>query len=203
LLSKAAQTGGFMAGWTKEEIAKLSTEQIETLRKNATRLTRQDIMELCNKELDDRKLLRTKKIAVNIPENRIDQYVSELHFVCPSELEVTRNQDGTIWTGTWVVAQEHAERAGRYSALVALHRAKAELSYLQGTVKAWRKSPRKRRYSGEQAAQVEEGIDFLLESSNSPLPWRGDGTGEKGYAWAPLGKKLAVTPTRSCPAASR
>ena len=81
--------------------------------------------------------------------NRNDQYVSEFHFICPSELAVTRNQDGTIWTGTWVVAEEHAERSAKYGSLVSLHSSKAEPSYLQGTVVAWRKSARKQRYSGE------------------------------------------------------
>src|SRR5260370_27224646 len=162
-----------MAGWTKEAIAKLSTKQIETLCENAARVGRRDIIELCNEVLNNRKPLRTKNIALTVIEDHRDYYVSEFHFVCPSELGVARNQDGTIWTGTWVVAEEHAERAVRYGALVSLHPSRAELSYLQGTVKAWRRSPRQRRYSGEQTTQVQEGIDFLLEPSDLALPWKG------------------------------
>ena len=176
-----------MAEWTREQIARLPNDQIETLCENAARLGRQEIIVLCDEELSRRKPIRAKDM-VSVRDDRRDQYVSEFHFVCPSELGITRNQDGTIWTGTWVVAEEHAERAVRYGAFVSLHPSRAEPSYLQGRVKAWRKSPRQRHYSGLQRTQVEEGIDFLFEPSNSPLPWKGDATGEKGYAWASLAK---------------
>jgi len=176
-----------MAQWTREQIARLSNDQIETLRGNAERLGRQEVIDLCDEELYNRKPIRAKD-TVNVRDDRRGQYVSEFHFVCPSELGITRNQDGTIWTGTWVVAEEHAERAVRYGAFVSLHPSRAEPSYLQGRVTAWRKSPRQPRYSGQQRTQVEEGIDFLFEPSGSPLPWKGDATGEKGYSWASLAK---------------
>lgn len=175
-----------MAQWTREQIATLSTDQIETLRENATRLARQEIVDLCGEELSSRRPIRVAKNTVSDSAHHRGQYVSEFHFVCPSELGVSRNQDGTIWTGTWVVAEEHAERAARYGAFVALHSSRAEPSYLQGMVKAWRKSRRQPRYSGEKQTQVDEGIDFLFEPSGFPLPWKGDATGEKGYAWASL-----------------
>ena len=130
--------------------------------------------------------MRAKGIPDGASEDHSGQYVSEFHFVCPSELGVIRNQNGTIWTGTWVVAEEHAESAVRFGALVSLHSSRAEQSYLQGIVKAWRKSPRQTRYSGEQLTQTRAGIDFLFEPSEFPLAWKGDATGEKGYAWTPL-----------------
>ena len=35
------------------------------------------------------------------------------------------NEDGTIWTGTWVVDQKHAEIGSQIAAYVALHTAKS------------------------------------------------------------------------------
>ena len=106
--------------------------------------------------------------------------------MCPNALGIIRNPDGTIWTGTWVVATEHAENAVKYGALVFLHSSKAEPSYLQGTITTWRKNVREPRYSGEQLTQINEGIDFLFQPSAFALPWKGDATGEKGYAWDPI-----------------
>lgn len=175
-----------MVQWTIEQIARLSNDQIGILRENAERFAQLEIIDLCVEELSRRKSIRAAKKTVNVKNDRRGHYVSELHFVCPSELGITRNRDGTIWTGTWVVAEEHAERAVKFGSSISLHSSRAELSYLQGKVKAWRKSPRQLRYSGQQRTQVDEGIDFLFEPSGSPLPWKGDATGEKGYAWALL-----------------
>jgi hypothetical protein len=171
-----------MVEWTKEKVADLSTNQLETFRQNAAKHGRGDIVALCDEELSRRKPARAKTDSID---NHAGQYVSEFHFVCPKELGITRNPDGTIWSGTWVVAEGHAEKAVTHGALISLHTSKAEPSYLQGQIKDWRKSARQPRYSGEQLTQIEEGIDFLFVPSNSPLAWKGDGSGEKGYAWKP------------------
>ncbi len=177
-----------MVEWTQEKIATLSGQEISSLRANATKSGRQDIVGLCNAELERRKPVRVRRAMEGGNEDRRGQYVRAFHFVCPSELGVTRSQDGGIWTGTWVVAVEHAERALKYGAVVALHTSKAEPSYLQGPIKDWRKSPRELRYTGEQTTQKEEGIDFFFQFSDSPMQWIGEATGEKGYDWAPLPK---------------
>jgi hypothetical protein len=175
-----------MISWTEETIAKLCNQEIESLRQNAATRDRLEIVTLCDEELTRRKPVRPRKPSEGIIDDHSGQYVSEFHFVCPSELGVTRNQDGTIWTRTWVVAEEHAENALRYRALVFLHPSRAEQSYLQGTVTAWRKNPRQPRYSGDQLNQTREGIDFLFQPLAVPHEWKGDATGEKGYAWSPL-----------------
>ncbi len=175
-----------MIEWTKENVAARSTDEIETLRQNAAKRNRQDIVELCSQELARRKPVRAKKVSNSVSLDHRGQYVSEFHFVCQNELGVIRNPDGTIWSGTWVVAEEHAENAVRYGALLSLHSSRAELSYLQGEIKDWRRSARQPRYSSEQPTQIEEGIDFLFRPSDLPLPWKGDATGEKGYAWKPF-----------------
>jgi hypothetical protein len=173
-----------MAPWSRERIGKLPNEEVESLRKNAERLGDTEIVQLCREEQIRRKPVRVKEAGGIIDHD--GQYVCEFHFVCPRELGIIRNQDGTIWTGTWVVADEHAENAITHGAIVSLHVSRGEPSYLQGGILAWRKSPRQPRYSGEQQTQIVEGIDFLFEPSNHPMPWKGDATGEKGYAWAPF-----------------
>jgi hypothetical protein len=175
-----------MAQWTKDRIADLSSDQIKSLRENAAKYGRPEIVDLCDEELLRQRPPRLRKGSDGPNEDHRGHYVSEFHFVCPTELGISRNPDGTIWTGTWVVAKEHAEKAVKYRALVSLHLSKAELSYLQGTIKDWRRSPRQPRYSGDQRTQITEGIDFLVEPSDTPTPWKGDAAGEKGYEWKPL-----------------
>lgn len=80
-----------------------------------------------------------------------------------------------------VVDTAHVERAVKIGAYVALHVAKSELSYLQGIVRDWRTRERERSYAEGQLVQTKFGVDFLIEPTNEPLPWYGDGSGEKGY----------------------
>jgi hypothetical protein len=173
-----------MIEWTKEEIEKRTSDEVKALRDNAARRGNQQIVELCEAELVRRKPVRVKTTRPEIPdENRDGYYVSEFHFVCPNELAVRRNPDGSIWTGTWVVAAAKAEAGQKYNSLVALHTTKANPSYLQGTIKDWKKMPREARYADGQMVRTEFGIDFLIEPTHTPVPWKGDGAGEKGYAW--------------------
>lgn len=173
-----------MVEWTKETISQLPKPKIETLRENALRGGHQAIADLCVEVLLELQPARSSKGSSN--EDRQGYYVSEFHFICPNELGVIRDADGSIWTGTWVVAERHLNHALQYNSLVCLHSAKAEPSYLQGVVKGWRKSPRDKKYTGPNETQINEGIDFLIDLSDVHLPWVGDGTGEKGYAWKPL-----------------
>jgi hypothetical protein len=174
-----------MVDWPPERIAELATGAIKTLRKNAIRLEQNSVLTLCDAEL-----LRRASTSEKAPggpklpvESRRGQVVIGFHFVCPQEKGVTRKSDGTFWTGTWVVDQVHAERAAKIRAYVALHTSKSEPSYLQGTVKDWRKSERDRQYAEGRAVKIEFGIDFLGEITNEPYGWNGDGSGEKGYVW--------------------
>src|SRR5579872_3954123 len=141
-----------MAAWSTERISKLSNEELASLRENAERLGHAEISRLCFEEQIHRKPVRVKDASGVIDHD--GQYVAEFHFVCPGELGVIRNQDGTIWTGTWVVAEDHAANAITHGAVVSLHSSRAEPSYLQGEILAWRKSPRQPRYSGEQQTQT-------------------------------------------------
>jgi hypothetical protein len=173
-----------MIEWNKENLANRSDGEIKSLRENASKRGAKEVVILCDEVLASRKPAK-KARATPAVESRAGYYVAEFHLVCPNELGVTRNDDKTIWSGTWVVAEEHAAAAEKYGSLVALHSAKAEHSYIQGTVKGWRKSPRQRKYSGEADAKTPFGIDFLIALQDNSSEWKGDGSGEKGYLWAP------------------
>lgn len=179
-----------MIEWTVEEIAKLDTvEKVRALRDNAAKRENRTIVERCEADLIRRNPPRIKQARANQrDESRAGYFVSEFHFVCPNELGVTRNPNGSIRSGTWVVAVANAEAAIKYGSLLALHATKAEQSYLQGVIKTWEKRPRESRYSEDQLVKTEFGIDFLFEPTSNPLPWVGERAGEKGYAWAPIPK---------------
>lgn len=80
-----------------------------------------------------------------------------------------------------MVNRNHAERAVKIGAYIALHVAKSEPSYLQGIVRDWRVQRREPTYAEGQTAKTEFGIDFLMELTDKPRQWQGDGSGEKGY----------------------
>lgn len=163
-----------MKQWDSARIATLSSDEIKNLRKNAETRKENHVVTLCDEELKARK--RSK-----IMQPRSDEPVCGFHFVCENERGVTRNLDGTIWSGTWVVDKRHAEHGVEISAYVALHKSRSEKSYLQGLIKGWRSAPREKQY-GEEEAQTHWGIDFLIEPTGTSYDWVGDGTGEKGYA---------------------
>jgi hypothetical protein len=177
-----------MIEWTAERIAQLETvEEVKSLRANAAKLGNQAVVERCDADLHRRSPLRVRQPRLEAEDqDRADQYVAEFHFVCPNESEVKKEPDGAIRTGTWVVAEKHAEAAIRYGSLVALHKAKAEPSYLQGRVTAFQKQPRAPKNADGELVSTESGIEFRLELTHDSLVWKGDGSGEKGYAWAPI-----------------
>lgn len=173
-----------MIDWTKERIEGLSTDQVNILRANAVRRGDETVATLCCEVIASRVPRRERSAGPkSVSLSNAGEIVRGFHFVCPQEKGVTRNSDGTVWTGTWVVDQRHAERGSKNGAYVALHSAKSERSYLQGTIKDWRKARREHEYAEDRPTRTEFGIDFLLQPTNTPYEWRGDGSGEKGYAW--------------------
>jgi hypothetical protein len=127
-------------------LAELSTPKLKVLRENAVRLA-PDVVALCNAELSRRKPSRaSSKRAVAMSAHSSDDVVAGFHFICPRGRGVTNNSDGTVWTGTWVIAERHAVIASKIGAYVALHVTKSEGSYLQGVVKDYKLSKRERSY---------------------------------------------------------
>jgi hypothetical protein len=57
---------------------------------------------------------------------------------------------------------------------------------LQGKIKNWIKKAREPRNTEGQLVKNESGVEFHFEPTSNPLPWKGDGSGEKGYAWAQI-----------------
>jgi hypothetical protein len=178
-----------MIQWTADRIASLKTEEVKSLRSNAAKKGDEETIALCDADLVRRNPPKVKQPRPNsAKESRAGQFVSEFHFVCPSELGVTRHQDGLVQSGTWVVSETEAEAALRYGAIIALHSSRAERSYLQGTIRRWDKRRREQKYADDQLVKTRQGIDFFFEPTATPLPWVGDGAGEKGYAWAVVPK---------------
>jgi hypothetical protein len=171
--------------FTPDQIAKWTKEEIKRVRERALKQTANDLVVLCDAELEKRKPPKKPK-SEQTRIGRAGQYVSELHFICPEESEVERNSSGLMTTGTWVVDEAHAEAAVKYGSLVALHTTRAEPSYLQGKIKGWKKQARQPRNADGQLVSNSEGIEFQFEPTNDRLPWKGGGAGEKGYAWAPI-----------------
>ena len=166
--------------WTAEKIVELTTPEIKVLRENAAKRSAQRTVDLCEAELARRSGTRTRR-PNSYKQTHVGETVHGFHFVCPTEKGMTRNSDGTVWTGTWVVDKNHAERAMRIGGYVALHAAKSKPSYLQGVVKNWRIQAREPEYAEGQTVKTKFGIDFLIELTDKPLEWQGDGSGEKGY----------------------
>jgi hypothetical protein len=174
-----------MVAWTPERLSALSPEELANLRANAVRKNSKVVVDLCDAEIARRSPVRVKLPRTEgAPLSRDGQFVAGYHFVCPQESGVTVNGDGTVWTGTWVVDRDNAERSAKFGGYVALHTAKSDPSYLQGKIKEWRRSKRNREYADGRLVKIQYGVDFLLELTNQPYRWSGEATGEKGYLWA-------------------
>ena len=76
-------------------------------------------------ELARRSGTRTRR-PNSYKQTHVGETVHGFHFVCPTEKGITRNSDGTVWTGTWVVDKDHAERATKIGGYVALHAGKSK-----------------------------------------------------------------------------
>lgn len=170
--------------WTPEQIANLPTDGVRNLRINAVKQGQISLVNLCDLDLARRAPVRVRSTrSIQSAKHSAHEVVIGFHFVCLGAQGLTRNSDGTAWTGTWVVDKLHAERASRIGSYVALHTTKSKSSYLQGVVRDFRRSQREGSYAEGQKAQTEYGIDFLFELTDKPYEWVGDGAGEKGYAW--------------------
>jgi hypothetical protein len=188
--------GVIVREWTLERIAALSVEQIRSLRENALRGRDAGVVALCDTVLAERAPIRLRAAAKIAAGPSDGEVVLGFHFVCPREIGVRTNQDGTVWTGTWVVAEEHAKTGVEIGAYVALHVTKSEDSYLQGRIINWDKARREPRYADNQPARTEYGINFLLQLTPDTFQWHGEGSGEKGYLWGPRPDTIAASPER-------
>ncbi|MGY4465895.1 hypothetical protein ACVWWK_001577 [Bradyrhizobium sp. LB9.1b] len=162
--------------WSTEKLSILPSDKLRNVRDNAISRGNAELLLLCEAELARRK--SSKNVAV--VRSSIASPVKGYHLVCRREHGVVFNEDGSFWSGSWVIAKSQVERSERVGAYVALHERQSELSYLQGVIKGWRIAPRAPTYA-DQERQTSQGVEFLLEPTSTPLAWRGNGTIEKSY----------------------
>jgi hypothetical protein len=163
-----------MVKHTAESVSKYSVDELKNLRANALRLGSPEVVSLCDSELQRRKPSKKSTHKATFGSAARGRPVRGFHFVCPKELGVTSTGGGSFRTGIWAVAAAVAERAQAVGAYVAFYNSKSELSYLQGVMKGWHQLERKNK-------AIPNGIEFIVDPTDTPLPWRGDGAGERGY----------------------
>jgi hypothetical protein len=165
--------------WTPERLKALARNQLEQLRDNAKRLSNPELLATCEAELASRATpIRTPRI----PSSRTSEtdVVIGYHFVCQADRGVEVNDDGTFWSGSWVVSEQNVQNSLKYGAYLALHSSKAELPYRQGNIIDYRKTSR------SMISKNEDGIEFKVQAGSAPYEWIGSGAGEKGYKWRKL-----------------
>ena len=164
----------FTHNWTAEKLSSLDLAKLKAVRENAKRKDVAELVAMCDAEISSRKPPLSPRIRKTV-DAEIGDVVTEYHFVCRGDRGVTFNSDGTFWSTSWVVAEDVLRNSMRYGAKLALHNSKAEPSYRQGVVKAYR------RVDDFADGEVESRIDFLVVPDDTPLNWAGSGAGEKGY----------------------
>ena len=167
--------------YTPEKLRNLETSKLKALYENALRLDAADLVEMCRSELSLRSPRKAKERDQG--EHSTNSFVSEYHFVCAKDRGVTPAGPGKFWSGTWVVAQENVEKSLAFGASLALHESKSDVSYRQGKIVEFRRGSR------DIIDKENEGIEFLVEETASPLEWVGGGSGEKGYKWEEILKR--------------
>jgi hypothetical protein len=162
--------------WDEQGVADLPTAKLRALRDNAMRKGAVEVVALCDAELAKRptKAARRQRKAAKGGSGR---YVVGFHFGARADKGVTVCPDGTFWSGIWIVARDHAERAPKVGAYLALHETKAEPSYRQGLITDWRRGTRAE-------GKIGEGMEFLVRPTDRPYDWVGAGSGERGYLWS-------------------
>lgn len=171
---------------TAEKLRDFDLAKLELLRANALRLGAEDVVRLCDDEIAKRPPRRTPSKRSSQDHGPRD-VVTGYHFVCAQDRGVTDRGDGRFWSGSWVVASRVAEDSVRFGAYLALHETKSRPSYRQGRVLNCRTALRGMVERLPDGGDVtEEGIEFLVQSTDQPYDWVGTGTGEKGYLWEKL-----------------
>jgi hypothetical protein len=178
--------------WAPEKLALLSRADVETARKNALRLDVEDLVRMCELDLEKRAPLKTKRAKQVQPKDSPSDFVGGYHFVCERDRGVTLIGDGRFWSGSWVVSEANVRKSLQYVAYLALLETKSDVSYRQGQILNYRRSARDMLPAWDQVTKTrnEEGIEFLVQETNEPYSWIGGGSGEKGYRWT----KIVGTP---------
>jgi hypothetical protein len=172
--------------WSAEKLKDRTLKEVEQIRENAAKRSVLELVDLCDAELATRVRPQrvTRRQSTQISETDV---VTGYHFVCQANRGVEANEDGTFWSGSWIVAEQNVRKSLKYGAYIALHNSKSELSYRQGRLIDYRKSAR------SMVSKNEEGIEFKIQPEEDPYEWVGNGAGEKGYKWSKLSSKVSHT----------
>jgi hypothetical protein len=185
--------------WTPEKLALESRTNVEAISKNASRLGAADLIEMCDNDLKSRPQQKAKRVQRAQSPHSDSDVVGGYHFVCEHDRGVTEIGEGRFWSGSWRVAEINVRNSLRYDAYLALHESRSDMSYRQGKILDFRRSPRdmvpNREVGGE--SKIEEGIEFLVQQTDVPYTWVGEASGEKGYRWIRIGKPLGSDPPNS------
>jgi len=154
-----------MIDWSDERLLALTPQQLEAVRRNAVAKNELALAERIGRIQDLRKPERSGGAA---------SPVIGFHFKCKDDYEVTQMPDGTFWSGVWAVDDGLCDPAIKLGGYVALHLAKRERSYRQGTLVDWKVEPRTK-------GKTPMGVSFLVVPFDEQLPWFGNGSGERGY----------------------
>ena len=95
--------------------------------------------------------------------------VHDLHFVCVDDLHVTDRPDGQFSTGYWKISADAAQTAQT----LALHPNREAMSTRQGEIVERHFLP----FEGSKRYL------FVVRPTPSPVSWKGEGSGEKGYGY--------------------
>jgi hypothetical protein len=172
--------------YTPEKLALESRKALETIRNNAVRLGANDLIELCDSELNARVPQKDKRAPRTQALHSEADVVTGYHFVCQRDRGVTAVGNDRFWSGSWVVAEVNVRASIKYGAYLALHETKSDLSYRQGQIIDYRRSPRDMLSPADEGGKTEEGIEFLVQETSEPYAWVGAGAGEKGYRWTKI-----------------
>lgn len=177
--------------FTPEVLRTFDKKKVETIRDNAMRLGADDLAEMCELDLAERKPAigasrssSTSRTASRSPArltnasspSRANMVVSGFHFVCERDHGVIDLGDGRFWSGSWVIPEANVDQSLSAGAYLALHVSKTQPSYRQGKIVGYRKA--------SDDSENPDAVEFLVNAAPKSRAWVGAGSGENGLKWA-------------------
>jgi hypothetical protein len=174
--------------FTPDILRTFDKKKVETIRENAMRLGADELAQMCELDLAERKPAigasrssGTTKTSSRAPDrlggasspSRANMVVSGFHFVGEKDQGVIDLGDGRFWTGSWTVPEANVDQSLSAGAYLALHVSKTQPSYRQGKIVGYRR-----------VADDENAVEFLVEAAPKSRAWVGAGSGDQGLKWA-------------------
>jgi hypothetical protein len=176
--------------FTPDILRTFDKKKVETIRENALRLGADELAQMCELDLAERKpaigasrsssgtsrapARSAARIGSASSPSRTNMVVSGFHFVCEKDHGVIDLGDGRFWTGSWTVPEANVDQSLSAGAYLALHLSKTQPSYRQGKIVGYRRAP----------DEGENALDFLVDAAPKSRAWVGAGSGDTGLKWA-------------------